>query len=101
MTSDGPRIRDIPRADDDGPPGDDSSLWERLLEQPRRLHRLATGGLLLAALVAGLDSYARSTPGGAQPDVYALTVLFDALAWALVAASAVAEAYVAGLSASR
>jgi hypothetical protein len=75
--------------------------WLRLLERPRRLHRLATGGLLLGALVAGLDSYARSTPGGAQPDVYALTVLFDALAWALVAASAVAEAYVAGLSAPR
>lgn len=75
--------------------------WQRLLERPRRLHRLATGGLLLAAVVAGVDAYVRATPGGGAPEVLALTYLFDALAWALMAASACGEAYVAGLSAPR
>lgn len=75
--------------------------WQRLLERPRLLHRLATGGLLLAATVAGLDSFVRSSPGGAGPDVRALTFIFDLLAWAVVAASATAEAFVAGLSAPR
>ena len=75
--------------------------WLRLLERPRRLHRLATGGLMLAALISAADSFARSTPGGPRQDVQALTFLLDALAWALVAASAVAEAFVAGTSAAR
>lgn len=75
--------------------------WQRLLARPRRLHRLATGGLLLAALIAGIDSFVRSAPGGARPDVTALTYFFDAFAWGLVAAGALSEAYVAGLSAPR
>ena len=75
--------------------------WQRLLERPRRLHRLATEGLLLAALVAGVDSYLRSAPGGVRPDILALTFLFDLLAWIVVAAGATAEAFVAGLSAPR
>lgn len=75
--------------------------WQRLLERPRLLHRLATGGLLLAALVAGVDSFLRSAPGGVRADILALTFLFDLLAWIVVVASATGEAYVAGLSAPR
>lgn len=75
--------------------------WQRLLARPRRLHRLATGALALAALVAGLDSFARSTPGGLRPDLLALTYLFDAIAWGAVLAGAIAEAFVAGLAAPR
>ena len=74
--------------------------WQRLLERPRLLHRLATAGLLLAALVAAGASFARSAPG-AGADVRAITFLFDALAWIAVAVAATAEAFVAGLSAPR
>ena len=74
--------------------------WQRLLERPRLLHRLATGGLLLAALLSGVDSFVRSAPGVA-PDTRAITYVFDAIAWMLVAAGATGEAYVAGLSAPR
>ncbi len=82
--------------------GDEGGIpaWQRLLERPRLLHRLATAGLLLAALVAAAASFARSAPD-ARPDVQAVTFLFDALAWIVVAAAAAAEAFVAGLSASR
>ncbi len=76
-------------------------MAEWLLARPRRLHRLATAGLLLAALVAGADSFARSTPGGLSPDVLALTYLFDLVAWIVVALSAAAEAFIAGLTAPR
>lgn len=75
--------------------------WQRLLERPRLLHRLATGGLLLAALIAGLSSFVRSAPAGLTPELRALTFVFDALAWVIVAASATTEAFVAGLAAPR
>lgn len=75
--------------------------WLRLLERPRRLHRLASSGLLLAAVVAGADAFVRSAPGGPRPDVLALTYLFDIIVWLVVLAAAAAEAFVAGLSAPR
>jgi hypothetical protein len=83
--------------------GADADLpgWERLLARPRRLHRLATGALWLAALISGLAAYVRAAPGGAAPDVLPLTYIFTFFAWVLVAFAACGEAYVAGLSAGR
>lgn len=77
------------------------SAFERLLERPRRLHRLATTGLLLAALIVGVDAFARATPGGLARDVLVLTYLFDLVAWIVVILAATAEAFIAGMSAPR
>ena len=75
--------------------------WQRLLERPRRLHRLATSGLWLAALVIGGDAYLRAAPGGVSDDVRILTYLFDAFAWIVTILAACAEAFLAAHSATR
>lgn len=75
--------------------------WQRLLERPRRLHRLATLGLWLGALVIGADAYLRGAPGGLSDDVRILTYLFDTFAWIAVVLSAAAEAFLAAHSATR
>jgi hypothetical protein len=75
--------------------------WQRLLERPRRLHRLATVGLWLAAIVVGVDAYLRGAPGGVSDDVRILTYLFDAFAWIAVFFSACAEAFLAAHAATR
>ncbi len=75
--------------------------WQRLLERPRLLHRLATVGLLLAALVAGVDAFVRGAPGGVSQDARYLTYVFDLFAWVAVFLAACAEGFVAGQSASR
>jgi hypothetical protein len=84
-------------------PGADADLpgWQRLLARPRRLHRLATGTLWLAAAISGLAAYVRAAPGGAAPDVLPLTYIFAFFAWVLVLVAACAEAYVASLTAGR
>ncbi|MFN8513194.1 MAG: hypothetical protein U0841_11505 [Chloroflexia bacterium] len=75
--------------------------WQRLLARPRRLHRLATVGLWLAAIVVGTDAFLRGAPGGVSDDVRILTYLFDGFAWITVLLSACAEAYLAAHSATR
>lgn len=75
--------------------------WQRLLERPRLLHRLATIGLLVAALVAGATAFVRGAPGGISQDARYLTYVFDAFAWLAVILAACAEGFVAGQSASR
>lgn len=75
--------------------------WQRLLERPRRLHRLATVGLWLAAIVIGADAFVRGAPGGVSEDVRILTYLFDAFAWIVVVMSACAEAFLAAHAAAR
>ncbi len=75
--------------------------WQRLLERPRLLHRLATFGLLGAAIVAGLDAFVRGAPEGASQDARYLTYIFDAFVWIVVIPAAAAEAFVAGLGALR
>lgn len=76
-------------------------LWQRLLARPRLLHRVASAMVLIAALTTAVDSYIRSTPAGPRPDVVILTYLFDLIAWSIVIVAALAEAFVAGLSAPR
>jgi hypothetical protein len=75
--------------------------WQRLLERPRRLHRLATVGLWLAAIVIGGDAFLRAAPGGVSDDVRILTYLFDSFAWIAVLLSACAEAYLAAHAVTR
>jgi bacteriorhodopsin len=75
--------------------------WQRLLERPRLLHRLATFGLLGAAIVAGINAFVRGAPDGVSPEVRNLTYIFDALVWIVVVLAAAAEAFVAGLGAMR
>jgi hypothetical protein len=75
--------------------------WQRLLERPRRLHRLATVGLWLAAIVIGADAFVRGAPGGVSEDVRILTYLFDLFAWIAVVLSACAEAFLAAHSVTR
>jgi hypothetical protein len=75
--------------------------WQRLLERPRRLHRLATIGLWLAAIVIGVDTFVRAAPEGISDDVRILTYLFDAFAWIVVVLSAAAEAFLAAHAATR
>ena len=53
--------------------------WQRLLERPRLLHRLATFGLLGAAIVAGVDAFVRGAPDGASQDARYLTYVFDGI----------------------
>ena len=75
--------------------------WQRLLERPRRLHRLATVGLWLGAIAIGADAYVRAAPGGVADDVRILTYLFDAFAWIAVVLSSAAEAFLAAHAATR
>ncbi|CAA9568572.1 MAG: hypothetical protein AVDCRST_MAG18-1722 [uncultured Thermomicrobiales bacterium] len=75
--------------------------WQRLLERPRLLHRLATFGLLGAAIVAGVNAFVRGAPAGVSQDARNLTYVFDAFVWIVVVLSAAAEAFVAGLTAGR
>lgn len=75
--------------------------WQRLLERPRRLHRLATVGIWLAAVAIGADTYVRAAPGGVADDVRILTYLFDAFAWVVVVLAAAAEAFLAAHAATR
>ena len=75
--------------------------WQRLLERPRRLHRLATIGLWLGALVIGISTYVRAAPGGVAEDVRILTYLFATFAWVAVALAAAAEAFLAAHAATR
>lgn len=75
--------------------------WQRLLERPRRLHRLATAGLWLAAIVIGAGAYVRGAPGGVADDVRILTYLFAAFAWIVVVLAAAAEAFLAAHAATR
>jgi hypothetical protein len=75
--------------------------WQRLLERPRRLHRLATSGLWLAAIVIGGDTYLRAAPGGIADDVRILTYLFDTFAWIATILAACAEAFLASHAATR
>ena len=75
--------------------------WQRLLERPRLLHRLATFGLLGAAIVAGINAFVRGAPDGASQDTRYLTYVFEGFVWIVVVLAAAAEAFVAGLSAMR
>lgn len=75
--------------------------WQRLLERPRRLHRLATVGLGIGALVIAATTYVRAAPGGVAEDVRILTYLFAAFAWLAVVLSSAAEAFLAAHSATR
>ena len=75
--------------------------WQRLLERPRQLHRLATVGLLLAALVAGANAFVRGAVGGASDETRNLTYVFDIFFWIVVVLAACAEAFVAGQAAAR
>jgi hypothetical protein len=72
-----------------------------LLERPRRLHRLATSGLLLAALVAGANAFVRGAQAGASAETRNLTYVFDIFVWIVVILAACAEGFVAGQSAAR
>lgn len=84
-------------------PASDAGIpaWQRLLERPRRLHRLATAGLWLAALVIGAGAYVRAAPGGVSDDVRILTYIFEGFAWVVVVLSAAAEAFLAAHAATR
>ena len=75
--------------------------WQRLLERPRLLHRLATFGLLGAAIIAGINAFVRGAPDGASQDTRYLTYVFEVFVWIIVVLAACAEAFVAGLSAMR
>src|SRR5262249_55310319 len=75
--------------------------WQRLLERPRRLHQLATSGLLLAALVAGTNAFVRGQQAGVAADTRNLTYVFDLFVWIVVLVAACAEGFVAGQSAAR
>ena len=48
-------------------------LWQRLLARPRLLHRLATWGLILAALATGGGAFLRADPAGVPDGVRATT----------------------------
>jgi hypothetical protein len=74
--------------------------WQRLLSRPRLLHRLATWGLLLAALVCGVGTFVRATPGGVGSEIWLVTLMLTALAWLVVVLAACGEAFVASLSAT-
>ncbi len=71
-------------------------FWQRLLERPRLLHRLATNGLLLAAVVAGVAAFVRGAPEDVTPTVRTLTYCADVVVWVIVVFAAAAEAFVAG-----
>lgn len=75
--------------------------WQWLLERPRLLHRLATFGLLGAAIVAGVNAFVRGAPDGASQDARYLTYILDAFVWVVVVLAAAAEAFVAGPGAMR
>ena len=75
--------------------------WQRLLERPRLLHRLATFGLLGAAIVAGINAFVRGAPDGASQEARYLTYIFDGFVWLVVVLAAAAEAFVAGPGARR
>lgn len=72
--------------------------WQRILEQPHILHRLATTGLLVAALLAGVAAFLRGAPEGLASTLRWLTYLADIIAWVIVVLAAAGEAFIAGAS---
>ena len=62
--------------------------WQRLLERPRLLHRLATFGLLGAAIIAGINAFVRGAPDGASQDTRYLTYVFEVFVWIVVVLAA-------------